>query len=175
MNPKDGTDMFSSWREAQEQLFGQWKGLLGEISALREEFKTAAPYRQKEIEEQYNKLLQKGMPMQRDLIATAEKAYAENPKGDKEIESLLASNVKRLAQADDYEEAFRVQRLIRDAHEKGMSIIIVEHKLKILMKLVEKVIVLHQGRLIGEGSPKEIANNDRVISAYLGTEAKEYD
>ncbi|MFX0124975.1 MAG: ABC transporter ATP-binding protein [Candidatus Hodarchaeota archaeon] len=73
-----------------------------------------------------------------------------------------------------YEEAFRVQRLIREAHKDGMSIVIVEHKLKILMKLVEKVLVLHQGKLIGEGSPKEIANNTEVIKAYLGTEAKEY-
>ncbi|UCE13024.1 MAG: ABC transporter ATP-binding protein [Candidatus Heimdallarchaeota archaeon] len=73
-----------------------------------------------------------------------------------------------------YEEAFRIQRLIRDAHEKGMSIVIVEHKLKILMKLVERVLVLDRGRLIGEGSPKEIANNVEVINAYLGTEAKEY-
>ncbi len=73
-----------------------------------------------------------------------------------------------------FEEAFRVQRLIREAHENGMAIVIVEHKLKILMKLVEKVLVLHQGRLIGEGSPKEIANNQKVISAYLGTEAKDY-
>lgn len=74
-----------------------------------------------------------------------------------------------------FEEAFRVQRLIREAHENGMSIVIVEHKLKILMKLVERVLVLDQGRLIGEGSPKEVANNEEVIHAYLGLEAKEYD
>lgn len=73
-----------------------------------------------------------------------------------------------------FEESFRIQRLIREAHENGMTIMIVEHKLKILMKLVEKIIVLHQGRLIGEGSPKEIINNQEVINAYLGTDAKEY-
>ena len=73
-----------------------------------------------------------------------------------------------------YEEAFRVQRLIRDAHEKGMAIVIVEHKLKILMKLVERVLVLDQGKLIGEGSPKDIVNDEKVITAYLGTEAKDY-
>lgn len=73
-----------------------------------------------------------------------------------------------------FEESFRIQRLINEAHENGMTIMIVEHKLKILMKLVEKVLVLHEGRLICEGSPKEIANNDEVIAAYLGTEAKEY-
>ncbi|MHA2246186.1 MAG: ABC transporter ATP-binding protein [Candidatus Hodarchaeales archaeon] len=73
-----------------------------------------------------------------------------------------------------YEESFRIQRLIKEAHENGMTIIIVEHKLKILMKLVEKVLVLHQGRLIGEGTPKEIIKNEEVITAYLGTEAKDY-
>ncbi len=73
-----------------------------------------------------------------------------------------------------FEESFRIQRLIREAHENGMTIMIVEHKLKILMKLVEKIMVLHQGRLIGEGSPKEIVNNQEVINAYLGMDAKEY-
>ncbi|MFX0117333.1 MAG: ABC transporter ATP-binding protein [Candidatus Hodarchaeota archaeon] len=73
-----------------------------------------------------------------------------------------------------HEEGFRVQRLIRDAHEKGMTIVIVEHKLKILMKLVEKVLVLHEGKLLAEGTPQEIANNEEVIAAYLGTEAKQF-
>ncbi|MFW9993131.1 MAG: ABC transporter ATP-binding protein [Candidatus Odinarchaeota archaeon] len=73
-----------------------------------------------------------------------------------------------------HEEAFRVERVIKDANEKGMTIIIVEHKLKILMRLVERVLVLHQGRLIGEGTPKEVANNQEVIAAYLGTEAEQY-
>ncbi|MHA2367178.1 MAG: ABC transporter ATP-binding protein [Candidatus Hodarchaeales archaeon] len=73
-----------------------------------------------------------------------------------------------------HEEGFRVQRLIREAHENGMTIAIVEHKLKILMKLVEKVLVLHQGKLIAVGTPQEIANNEEVITAYLGIEAKEY-
>ena len=73
-----------------------------------------------------------------------------------------------------HEEAFRVERLIREENKKGMTIIIVEHKLKNLMKLVERVLVLHQGRLIGEGTPKEIVNNKEVVSAYLGTEAQQY-
>ncbi|MFW9855279.1 MAG: ABC transporter ATP-binding protein [Candidatus Thorarchaeota archaeon] len=73
-----------------------------------------------------------------------------------------------------HEEAFRVERLIREQNSKGVTIVIVEHKLKILMRLVKKVFVLHQGRLIAEGSPKEISQNEEVIAAYLGTEAKEY-
>lgn len=68
------------------------------------------------------------------------------------------------------EEAFRVERAIKDASEKGMTIIIVEHKLKILMKLVQKVFVLHQGKLLTEGTPQEVVKHHEVIKAYLGTE-----
>jgi branched-chain amino acid transport system ATP-binding protein len=68
------------------------------------------------------------------------------------------------------EEAFRVERAIKEASEKGMTIIIVEHKLQILMKLVERVLVIHQGKLLTEGAPVEVVKNQEVINAYLGTE-----
>ncbi|MFX1513464.1 MAG: hypothetical protein ACFFCQ_12825 [Promethearchaeota archaeon] len=42
------------------------------------------------------------------------------------------------------------------------------------MRLVERVLVLHQGRLLGEGTPQQIVNNEEVIAAYLGTEAKDH-
>ena len=73
-----------------------------------------------------------------------------------------------------HEESFRIEHLIKESREKGMTIAIVEHKLGILMRLVDRVIVLDQGRLIGQGTPKEIANNDAVIAAYLGKEAVQY-
>lgn len=68
------------------------------------------------------------------------------------------------------EEAFRVERAVKDASDKGITIIIVEHKLKILMKLVKKVLVLHEGRLLTRGTPEEVVKNQEVIHAYLGTE-----
>ncbi|MFX1536116.1 MAG: ABC transporter ATP-binding protein [Promethearchaeota archaeon] len=73
-----------------------------------------------------------------------------------------------------HEESFRVERLILDANKKGMTIIIVEHKLRILMRVVQRVLVLHQGKLLADGTPKEIANNEEVITAYLGTEVEEH-
>lgn len=72
------------------------------------------------------------------------------------------------------EEAFRVERAIKEASEKGMTITIVEHKLRILMRLVQRILVLDQGKLIANGTPKEISKNSKVISAYLGTEAEMY-
>jgi len=52
--------------------------------------------------------------------------------------------------------------------EPARGILIVEHKLYALMKIVQKVIVLHQGEKIAEGKPEEIAKNKRVIEVYMG-------
>jgi branched-chain amino acid transport system ATP-binding protein len=68
------------------------------------------------------------------------------------------------------EEAFRVERIIKEARKEGMTAIIVEHKLNILMKLVDRVIVINEGKIIANGTPEEIIKNEEVIKAYLGVE-----
>jgi branched-chain amino acid transport system ATP-binding protein len=57
-----------------------------------------------------------------------------------------------------------IQRMYLDGH----TIAIVEHKLHALMKLVKKVMVMHNGEKIAEGTPEEVAKNDKVIEVYLG-------
>lgn len=52
--------------------------------------------------------------------------------------------------------------------EPTRGILIVEHKLHALMKIVKRVIVLHQGEKIAEGKPEEIAKNQKVIEVYMG-------
>jgi len=52
--------------------------------------------------------------------------------------------------------------------EPSRAVVIVEHKLYALMKIVRRVIVLHQGEKIAEGTPKEIAKNKKVIEVYMG-------
>jgi branched-chain amino acid transport system ATP-binding protein len=52
--------------------------------------------------------------------------------------------------------------------EPSRAIVIVEHKLYALMKIVNRVIVFHQGQKIAEGSPEEIAKNPEVIEVYMG-------
>jgi branched-chain amino acid transport system ATP-binding protein len=58
--------------------------------------------------------------------------------------------------------------LINGLNENGLTIIIIEHKLRELMKLVKRVITLNFGAKIADGTPAEIANNEAVIKAYLG-------
>jgi branched-chain amino acid transport system ATP-binding protein len=57
---------------------------------------------------------------------------------------------------------------IKNIRKDGVTIIMVEHVMKTIMTLSERIIVLHHGEKIAEGAPKVIANNQKVIEAYLG-------
>jgi branched-chain amino acid transport system ATP-binding protein len=59
-------------------------------------------------------------------------------------------------------------RLIRQIVERGVTVLIIEHLMKVVMSLAERVLVLHHGQLIAEGSATDIVRNKRVIEAYLG-------
>jgi branched-chain amino acid transport system ATP-binding protein len=61
-----------------------------------------------------------------------------------------------------------VSEIIRTLAEGGLTLIIVEHKLRELMKLVSRVIVLHYGEKIADGIPEEVTQNEQVLKAYLG-------
>ena len=64
------------------------------------------------------------------------------------------------------EDAFRVTQLIKTANrDYGVTIIIVEHKLKLLANLVERIVVLDQGQIIASGTPKDISQDQTVIAA----------
>lgn len=75
---------------------------------------------------------------------------------------LLAKSLKRLHKGG------RFGRL----HNEGPAMLIVEHKLSELMKIVDRVIVLNYGELIAKGSPEEIVRNPKVIEIYVGKRAR---
>lgn len=60
--------------------------------------------------------------------------------------------------------------LIRQIRERGVTIVMVEHDMKAVMSLCDRVVVLNYGRKIAEGLPEEIRTNKEVIEAYLGRE-----
>ena len=52
--------------------------------------------------------------------------------------------------------------------ERGITVLLVEHDMRLVMRVSDEVVVINYGSLIAEGTPSEIRNNPEVITAYLG-------
>jgi len=66
------------------------------------------------------------------------------------------------------EETSQMMEMVKKVHEFGVTIILVEHDMKAVMGLCQRLMVLNFGQLLAEGSPEEIRSNEQVIEAYLG-------
>lgn len=60
--------------------------------------------------------------------------------------------------------------LITELRDSGITIVIIEHLMEVVMTTCDRIVVVHHGEKIAEGTPKEISNNPEVIKAYLGEE-----
>jgi len=68
-------------------------------------------------------------------------------------------------------EVDRIVAILRDLnHESGVGILIIEHVMRAVMALAERVVVLHHGEKIAEGRPDQIARDPAVLKSYLGEE-----
>jgi branched-chain amino acid transport system ATP-binding protein len=90
------------------------------------------------------------------------RALATNPELLLLDEMMAGLNPAELAQA---------MELVTRIRDKGITIIMIEHVMKAIMSVCDRIIVLHHGQKIAEGTPQEIATSKTVIKVYLGERA----
>jgi branched-chain amino acid transport system ATP-binding protein len=70
------------------------------------------------------------------------------------------------------QETYEISRLIRRLHrDDKLSIVLIEHDMRVIFNLADRIMVLAEGALLAEGTPDEIARDERVQAAYLGKAA----
>ena len=103
------------------------------------------------------------------------------PYGDQrrlEIARALATRPKLLcldepAAGFNPAEKVKLMELIRKIRDQGYTVLLIEHDMKLVMGVTDRIVVLEFGRKIAEGAPAEIRDNPAVIAAYLGVEEED--
>lgn len=61
-------------------------------------------------------------------------------------------------------------QIIQNLRDQGITVFVIEHIMRAIMALSDRIVVIHFGKKIAEGSPQEVASDENVIKAYLGDE-----
>jgi branched-chain amino acid transport system ATP-binding protein len=104
-------------------------------------------------------VLSKGLPLGKRKKLEITRALATKPEMLLLDESFAGLNPSEQNELID---------IIREIRAKGITIMVIEHHMKVIMSLSDRIVVLNYGEKIAEGTPKEIGNNPLVIEAYLG-------
>jgi branched-chain amino acid transport system ATP-binding protein len=84
-----------------------------------------------------------------------------------EPELLLLDEITAGMSGEECNEMVEMAKKIRD---RGVTIVLIEHNMRVAMALSDRILVLNFGKKIAEGTPQEITTNETVLEAYLGKE-----
>lgn len=109
-----------------------------------------------------------------DYLETEASAMSYGALKRLEIARALASNPKVVlldepAAGLNGTETAELEALIKKVAAQGITVVLVEHDMKLVMGISDRLLVLNYGRKLAEGTPEEIRNNPDVIAAYLGS------
>ena len=106
-------------------------------------------------------VISKGLPLGKRKKLEIARALATRPEMLLLDESFAGLNPHELDESIE---------IIRKIKERGITIMIIEHHMKVIMAISDRIVVLNYGEKIAEGTPQEIAGNPLVVEAYLGEE-----
>ncbi|NOY63990.1 MAG: ABC transporter ATP-binding protein [Nitrospirae bacterium] len=104
-------------------------------------------------------MISKGLPLGKRKRLEIARALATEPELLLLDESFAGLNPTELNKSIE---------IVKKIRESGITILIIEHHMKVIMSISDRIVVLNYGEKIAEGTPEEIANNPLVIEAYLG-------
>lgn len=139
-----------------------WKGIIRTKKVREEEFAALAKAREllKLVGlEKYEKLPANSLAYGQQRLLEIARALASNPKLLLLDEPAAGMNTK---------EKFDLNERIRKITQMGITVLIVEHDMAMVMSIADKIYVINSGKNLAEGTGDEIANNEDVIEAYLG-------
>ena len=67
-------------------------------------------------------------------------------------------------------EVDKMVQIVKDLRNNGITVFVIEHIMRAIMALSDRIVVIHYGQKISEGRPEEVASDEKVIKAYLGEE-----
>ncbi|MBV6306527.1 ABC transporter ATP-binding protein [Candidimonas humi] len=133
----------------------------------------------KDVQEQVSQRVEELLDLG-GLSAHADRMVGELAHGDQRATEILMSLAlrPRLLLLDEptagmgNQETYNMARLIRRLHQsQSLTIVLIEHDMRVIFNLADRITVLAEGRVLAEGSPDEIAASEQVQTAYLGKAA----